>query len=76
MTDLQTEIEFYNQNLDGFRKTHRSDWVVISNNSVLGFYRRFEQAAFAAINAFGEKPFLIRQIDAPPITLPYLIVDD
>lgn len=76
MAALQTEIEYYNRNADEFREAHRNDWVVISEESVLGFYRRFEQAALAAINAFGEKPFLIRQIDAPPITLPYLIVDD
>lgn len=73
---LETEIEFYNRHVDDFRAEHRHDWVVISGHKILGFYRRFESAASEALAAFGNQPFLIRQIDAPPITLPHLIIED
>lgn len=72
---FEKEIEIYNTRLDEFRKEHRLDWVVISGEQILGFFRRFEQAATAALSAFGEQPFLIRQIDAPQISLPYLVIE-
>lgn len=73
---LDTEIEFFNRNAESFKQTHRFDWVVISGQSVLGFFKRFEQAALHAMNELGDTPFLIRQIDGPPAIIPQLIVGD
>lgn len=73
---LETEIEFFNRNADSFKQSHRFEWVVISGESVLGFYKRFELAVLHAMNEFGDAPFLIRQIDGPPAIIPQLIVGD
>ncbi|MFN3314319.1 MAG: hypothetical protein ACK46Q_12750 [Hyphomonas sp.] len=73
---LETEIAYFNQNADAFKRDHRLEWVVISGRTVLGFFRRFELAAMHAMNELGDTPFLIRQIDGPPAIFPQLIVGD
>ena len=71
---LETEKAFYDAHLDEFRKEHRHEWVVISGTSILDFFQRFEAAALVAMQTFGEKPFLIKQVDAPVVHLPFVIL--
>ena len=44
-------------------------WVMIHEAEV-ALYRSFEEAAEDATAKYGRGPFLIRQVGAPPITLP------
>ncbi len=71
---LETELKVYEANLEKFRKEHRLEWVVISGDRILDFFARFETAALVAIQTFGEKPFLIKQIDAPVVHLPFVVL--
>lgn len=72
---LETELETYRHLGENARQQHTHEWVVISGKKILGYYKEFEEAALKAFAAFGDQPFLIRQIDAPPITVPQLILD-
>lgn len=71
---LETEKAVYDAHFDAFRKEHRHEWVVISGEMILDFFDRFETAALVAMQTFGEKPFLIKQIDAPVAHLPFVIL--
>lgn len=71
---LELEKEVYESHLEEFRREHRHEWVVISGNFILDFFDRFETAALVAMQTFGQKPFLIKQIDAPVVHLPFVIL--
>lgn len=71
---LEKEKAVYDARLEEFRRDHRHEWVVISGDTILNFFDRFETAALIAIQTFGQKPFLIKQIDAPLVQLPFVIL--
>ena len=70
VSGLHTEIRAY----DGMRDYLESDffgkWVMVRDEELVGAYETFEDAAEVAIQRFGRGPYLIRQVGAPPITLP------
>ena len=72
---LETEIKIYHQLSKHITAEHRYEWVVISGKNILGYFKEFEEAALNAVSEFGNKPFLIRQIDAPAPSVPHLIID-
>jgi len=45
-------------------------WVVIHSAAFEAVYDSFELAAVEAVKKFGRGPYLIRQIGAPPVSLP------
>jgi hypothetical protein len=47
-----------------------SKWVVVREGQLVGIFDSFESAAESAVQQFGRGPYLIRQIGAPPVTLP------
>ncbi|MEO0982183.1 MAG: hypothetical protein AAFX03_05975 [Pseudomonadota bacterium] len=73
---LATELDTFERHVEEFRRQHSREWVVISGREVFGFFRSFEQAAIAADRAFGGQKFLIRQIDAPAVVLPFVVLND
>lgn len=73
---LRKEIEFFNDKIDELKKDHSGEWVLIHDQAIIDFFRSFESAAMAAIQKLGEKEYLIRQIDAPPTVLPFIVVHD
>ena len=74
VSGLQTEIRAY----DGMRNCLESDffgkWVVVHDEELVGAYETFEDAAEVAIQRFGRGPYLIRQVGAPPVTLPVSVL--
>lgn len=67
---LETEIATYDALFDDLVKHHFAKFVVIRGDSFLGAFDNFENAANAAVQAFGAGPFLIRQVGAAPASLP------
>ena len=70
VSDIDTEIAAYETMRDDLEAHHMGRWVVVREGKVIGTYDSFENAASDAVSRFGRGPYLIRQIGAPPITLP------
>jgi hypothetical protein len=70
MADINQEIEAYNQRKAELEANHMGKWVLIHDLELIGIFDSIEAAADAAVQRFGRGPYLIRQIGAPPVTLP------
>ena len=70
MADLDQEIAAYEARREELEAQSIGKWVIVFNREFIGFYDSFELAAEDAVRRFGRGPYLIRQIGAPPITLP------
>ena len=70
MEDIDTEIAAYETMRAELELHHMGEWIVMRDGKVVGTYASFENAASDAVSRFGRGPYLIRQIGAPPITLP------
>ncbi len=49
---------------------HYLEWVVIHDQEFVGAFDSFQTAAEVAVSRFGRGPYLIKQVGAPPMTLP------
>ena len=74
MADLRTEIEAYERMEDQLKAQHMDRWVVIHDGQLIDSFGSFEVAASEAVKRFGRGPFLIRQVGAPPTTLPVSVM--
>jgi hypothetical protein len=45
-------------------------WVLVHDQVIVGIFDSFEAAAEQAVQKFGRGLYLIRQVGAPPTTLP------
>ena len=70
MTTLSTQIAAYEEMRDALETDHFGKWVVFYGGKLVDPYESFEEAAEDAVRRFGRGPYLIRQVGAPPITLP------
>ena len=70
MSDISKDIEAYNNMRVRLESEHNGKWVLFHSQKLIGTFETFEQAAEEAVKQFGKGPYLIRQIGAPPITLP------
>ena len=70
MADLDRDIETYRELQPALEAKETGRWAVIHDAQLIGLFDSFEQAAAEAVERFGRGPYLIRQIGAPPITLP------
>lgn len=70
MADLKDEIAAYETMKADLESTHLGKWALVHDKVLVGTYDSFEQVAEDAVARFGRGPYLIRQIGAPPITLP------
>ena len=70
MPTLQDEIAAFESMRNDLELNHMGEWVIVHNSQVAGTFPAFEQAAEVAVAKFGRGPFLLRQIGAPPVTLP------
>jgi hypothetical protein len=67
---LNAEIEEYEAMRADLESKHTGEWVLLKNRKVIGFYDSMERAAQDAVRLYGRGPYLIRQVGAPPVTLP------
>jgi hypothetical protein len=70
MTDLDRDLAAFHAQLPDLESTHNGQWVVFHDGQFVGSYPDFNRAAEEAVQRFGSGPYLIKQVGAPPITLP------
>lgn len=70
MSTLTQEITAYEGKRNELEADHPGKWVVFHDQDLVGVYDSFEEAATDAVQRFGHGPYLIREVGAPPITLP------
>lgn len=70
MPAIDTELAAYEGMRTQLESEHMGKWVLLKNHELIGVYDAFEAAAEAAVEKFGRGPYLIRQVGAPPVTLP------
>ncbi len=70
MAALTKEIGVYKKMRKDLESKSMGKWVLIYDGNLIGTYDSFESAAENAVSKYGRGPFLIRQVGAPPITLP------
>ena len=70
MAELDKEIAAFEKMRTELEKLHLGKFALIKHSKLVGVYESFEQVAQAAVKQFGRGPYLLRQIGAPPITLP------
>ncbi len=67
---LETEIKAYEARQAELEANYLGKYVVFHGEELVGTYDTLEAAAGEAVRRFGRGPYLIRQVGAPPITLP------
>ena len=70
MADLDTELEAYERMRPDLEAKHTGKWVLLHNGQLIRVFDDFEASAEEAVRRFGRGPYLIRQVGAPPVTLP------
>ncbi len=70
MAELRDEIAAYDEMRADLEAGSLWKWALVHNRALIGTYDTFEAAAEDAVQRFGRGPYLIRQIGAPPISLP------
>lgn len=70
MSTLSKEIAAYDTMRSELEADHPGKWVILHDEVLVGVYEAFDEAASEAIQRFGRGPYLIREVGAPPITLP------
>jgi hypothetical protein len=70
MTKIDEEIAVFDRLRQTLESEHMGKWVLIHDGEVIAFYESSEDAANDAVRRFGRGPYLIRQIGAPPMSLP------
>jgi hypothetical protein len=67
---LETEIRAYETRKAELDQHHHGKWVVFRGEEFVGAFDTLDNAAAEAAQRFGRGPYLIRQVGAPPVTLP------
>jgi hypothetical protein len=68
--DISDDIIAYDAMRADLEAKHTGSWVLFYNRELINVFDSFELAAEEAVRKFGRGPYLIRQIGAPPLTLP------
>ena len=74
MSILSEEIAAYEAMKSDLEMSHLGQWAVVHARKLVGTFVDFQAAAQEAVRQFGRGPYLIRQIGAPPGTLPASVV--
>lgn len=70
MKNLAKDIEAYKRMQGELESKYTAKWVLIYDEKLISVYDTFEMAAEKAVSLYGEGPYLIRQVGAPPVILP------
>jgi hypothetical protein len=74
MMTLDQEIAVYEGMRADLENRHMGEWVLVSGGNLIGVFSSFDEAAKDAVRKFGRGPYLIRQVGAPPVTMPASVV--
>ncbi len=74
MADLDSEIAAYDTMRQDLEANHMGKWTLVHDSKLVALYDSFQAAAEDAVSRFGRGPYLIRQVGAPPLTLPASIL--
>lgn len=74
MAPVNEDIKIYEELREKLEAEAMGKWVVIHELKLVGIFDSLETAAEDAVSKFGRGPYLIRQIGAPPVTLPASVV--
>lgn len=74
MADIQAEVEAFERMQPELEVKYRDRWVLIHDGELINDFDSFDLAARDAVKRFGRGPFLIRQVGAPPTTLPISVM--
>jgi hypothetical protein len=74
MVSVDSEIEAYKAMLGELEQKYMGKWVIFHDCKLVGVFDSFDAAAEDAVKRFGRGPYLIRQVGAPPITLPACVM--
>jgi hypothetical protein len=69
-TTINDEIAAYDGLRQNLEADHMGEWVLICNRELIALFDSFEAAAEEAVKRFGRGTYLIRQVGAPPVSLP------
>ena len=70
MPDIRDEIAAYESMQSALESEHIGEWALVRDGKLVRLYDSFETVAEEAVRRFGRGPYLIRQVGAPPVTLP------
>ncbi len=70
MSELDRELEAFETMRAELETHHLRKWVVIRDAELVGAFDTLNTAATEAVRRFGRGPYLIRQVGAPPASLP------
>ena len=70
MSALKDDIATYDAMRGDLETEHLGKWVLLHDKHLVGIYDSFDAVAQEAVRKFGRGPYLIRQIGAPPVTIP------
>jgi hypothetical protein len=71
---INEEIAAYDRIREDLEARLMGKWVLIHDGEFISHYESFELAAADAVPRFGRGPYLIRQVGAPPVTLPASVI--
>ena len=74
MATIEDEIKAYDAQRTELERTHNGKFVVLKDGKLIGAWDTLDAAASAAVAQFGRGPYLIRQVGAPPLTLPMSVL--
>ncbi|MCG8507217.1 MAG: hypothetical protein MI755_21605 [Sphingomonadales bacterium] len=67
---LDREIASFERMKDDLEQHHMGKWVLFHSGEFVDAFDSLDNVAEAALTRFGRGPYLIRQVGAPPATLP------
>lgn len=67
---LEAEIKAFDERRTELEQHHKGKFVVFRGDEFIGAFDTVDAAAAEAVRRFGRGPYLIRQVGAPPTTLP------
>ncbi len=70
MATLKENIAAYEAMQNDLELDYFGKWVIFHDEKLFGVYETSHDAAEVAIKRFGRNPCLIREVGAPPLTLP------
>lgn len=59
---LDKETSIYKTNIDEWRKTHQSEFVLIKDDDIIGFFPSLNEAFSLGTKRFGLEEFFVKQI--------------